>query len=128
LIVISCLGLNGNGEKTLKFFGPSINQAGHNSEAAAKGVKHAINQFLGDDVVSVTRIMEDSGGGGGEAVQHLDPKLIDFKLWMKIAAKKPIMHYMVCKKHLKTHQRIQCDIKAWVAKLHSKCFMCFPYW
>ena len=70
-------GKDENGEMTLKSFCPSIDKAGHSTEAAAKGVQSVVQRFLGDEVAVFT-ILGDAGGGG--AVQHLHPKLIEMEV------------------------------------------------
>ena len=66
-----------SGERTFKFFCPSIDHARHKTVEAANAVKSIAERFLGDNV-DVFFIMGDSVGGG--AVQPLHKKLKDMSV------------------------------------------------
>ena len=71
-------GRDSNGSRTLKFFCPSIDLAGHTAQEAADGVKNVWGRFLGGGEIKLQALMGDRGGGG--AVQHTYPKLVEMKI------------------------------------------------
>lgn len=75
VIVVVWAGYDEYGNKTLKFFCPSIDQCGHTAAAAANGVKNILDRALVGINVEAKVITGDAGGGG--AVQHLYKKLVD---------------------------------------------------
>jgi len=75
VVIVVWAGLDDDGNKTLKFFCPSIDSAGHSTAEAANGVKTVMDRLLHDTDIEAHVITGDAGGGG--AVQHLYKKLVD---------------------------------------------------
>ena len=75
VVIVVWAGLDEDGNKTLKFFCPSIDSAGHSTAEAANGVKTVLDRLLHGTDIEAHVITGDAGGGG--AVQHLYKKLVD---------------------------------------------------
>ena len=75
VVVVVWAGYDENGNKTLKFFCPSIDSAGHSAQEAANGVKNVLDRALAGTNIEAKVITGDAGGGG--AVQHLYKKLVE---------------------------------------------------
>ena len=83
VVIFVWVGKDEHGNPTVKTFCPSIDKAGHTTEAAAKGVEAIVKRFLGEnvEVVEVFTILGDAGGGG--AVHYIHPKLVDMEVMDK---------------------------------------------
>ena len=81
VVIVVWAGLDDDGNKTLKFFCPSIDSAGHSTAEAANGVKTVLDRLLHGTDIEAHVITGDAGGGG--AVQHLYKKLVDMGIMDK---------------------------------------------
>jgi len=78
VVVLVWSGKDDNGNKTVKFFVPSIDKAGHKTKNVGDAVKNVLDKFCADQGIKLHNLMGDAGGGG--AVQHLVKKLIELEV------------------------------------------------
>ena len=73
VVVIIWSGKDENGNDTLKFFCPSIDNAGHSGANAAEAMQKVLDRFLADEEIEAHVLTGDAGGGA--AVQNLTKEL-----------------------------------------------------
>jgi len=74
VIIIVYPGVDSNGRRTLKFFCPSIDSAGHESAETADAVKNVIDRLFMAMDIKVIAATADAGGGG--SIDNIRPELI----------------------------------------------------
>lgn len=85
VVVVCWSGYDSDDKRTLKFFCPSIDSAGHSALQAAKAVETVMKRFLGDGDITIHCASGDAGGGA--SIQKLYPKLTDLGVMDKDTSK-----------------------------------------
>ena len=78
VIVVTWPGQDIDGNRTIKFFCPSIDSAEHHAVEAAEAVQNVIQRLFMDEDIQVVAATPNSGGGS--SIQNIHPELVRLRV------------------------------------------------